>query len=564
MFKKGKNSMKRFLGIILAVMMIVGMFSFASCGGDANVTVEPGPLGKYSPAITVTYGKSIAAASATLTALEQTPEDNVWNNYIRDELGIKLKLTLGTTTTEDYFVKLVNSIASSNVPEFLEVGYFENGFINLDLMYKNDLLADIGEIVENYASDDLKSVMELFGDEVLQPCTFNGKLMGFPQYYNVGGASSAFYWIRTDWLENLNLSMPESFEDLISVAKAFANQDPDGNNIKDTYGFAADGAIFNCFAGIFNAFGSYPQSWVEGEDGNLVYGGLTEETKNAVAVIRDLYATGAIASNFTELTPGSDSVANMNSGTAGIMVGVATTGLNLAQTVVRNPGARYECIPFISATGDDVQVISEIPAYSFYAVRNDAKYPEVMIKILNLFLEVLQGDRGDELVSTMIQDEAGNEIWKVAPVSSMAAAPEEDDSDKYDQVSALAEAINNRDDSNLSQADKSVYKSISDYLDKGVNRHYGWYILFKENGSMQKLVDARENDYFIFDKFNAAPGVEMSKFQNDLDVYQWTAIASIIVGEQPIDYFDTFVGEWYNIGGEEVTAEVNAWYEQFK
>ena len=329
-------------------------------------------------------------------------------------------------------------------------------------------------------------------------------------------------------------------------------------------GFAADGAIFNSFAGIFNAYGSYPQAWVEGEDGNLVYGGLTEETKTAVSVIRDLYASGAIAPNFTELTPGTDSVTYMNSGQAGIMAGVATTGLNLAQTVVRNPSARYECIPFISATDEDVKVISEIPAYSFYAVRNDAKYPEVMIKILNLFLEVIHGDRGDELMSAMIQDEAGNEIWKVAPVSSMATVSDEDDEDKYDQVAFLAEAIKTRDDSKLNQTDKGVLKSITDYLDKGINRHYGWYALFKENGSMQKLVDARENDYFTFDKFNAAPGTEMARFRNDLDTLQWSAVASIIVGENTIDGFDTFVNEWKNIGGDEVTEEVNNWYEQFK
>ncbi|MBR2328241.1 MAG: hypothetical protein IKA51_06495 [Clostridia bacterium] len=556
--------MKRFFSIFLTAVLLLGTLSLAACGGSEKVTVEPGPFGKYSPAITVTYGKSIAAASAVLTALEQTPEVNVWNDYIRQELGIKLKLTLGTSTSEDYFEKLVNSIASSNVPEFLEVGYFENGFINLKLMYDNELLADIGEIVKNYASDDLKSIMEDYGDEVLQPCTFDGKLMGFPQYYNVGGASTAFWWIRTDWLDNLNLSMPETFEDLINVANAFANQDPDGNNQKDTYGFAADGAIFNCFAGIFNAYGAHPQAWVEDENGDLVYGGITNEMKQAVTTLKELYANGAIAPNFTELAPGTDSLAHMNAGTAGIMAGVATTGLNLAQTVVRNPNARYECIPFISATGEDVKVISDIPAYSFYAVRNDAKYPEAMIKILNLYIEVQSGERGDELVSSMIQDEAGNEIWKISPVSSMAAASADDDDDKYDQIALLAEAINNKDDSKLNQVDKGVYKSITDYLDKGINRHYGWYALFKENGSMQKLVDAREEDYFIFDKFNAAPGSEMSKYENDLYLYQWTSIASIIVGEEPIDYFDTFVGEWKNLGGDEVTEEVNNWYEQFK
>lgn len=36
------------------------------------------------------------------------------------------------------------------------------------------------------------------------------------------------------------------------------------------------------------------------------------------------------------------------------------------------------------------------------------------------------------------------------------------------------------------------------------------------------------------------------------------AFLKIIVGEQPIDYFDTLVEEWYENGGTELTETVNA------
>ena len=32
----------------------------------------------------------------------------------------------------------------------------------------------------------------------------------------------------------------------------------------------------------------------------------------------------------------------------------------------------------------------------------------------------------------------------------------------------------------------------------------------------------------------------------------------IITGEKPIDYFDTFVEQWYQTGGEKILQEVNA------
>ncbi|OPH56317.1 hypothetical protein BC351_27825 [Paenibacillus ferrarius] len=42
--------------------------------------------------------------------------------------------------------------------------------------------------------------------------------------------------VRTDWLKKLNLSMPTTTDELMAVAKAFAENDPDGNGKKDTYG----------------------------------------------------------------------------------------------------------------------------------------------------------------------------------------------------------------------------------------------------------------------------------------------------------------------------------------
>ncbi|MFK7691563.1 hypothetical protein [Paenibacillus sp. HJGM_3] len=45
------------------------------------------------------------------------------------------------------------------------------------------------------------------------------------------------YYIRKDWLDKLGLKMPETYEDMISVMKAFTENDPDGNGKKDTYGF---------------------------------------------------------------------------------------------------------------------------------------------------------------------------------------------------------------------------------------------------------------------------------------------------------------------------------------
>ncbi|MFD0714510.1 hypothetical protein [Paenibacillus sp. GCM10027626] len=49
------------------------------------------------------------------------------------------------------------------------------------------------------------------------------------------------YYVRKDWLDNLGLPMPQTYDDMINVMKAFTEQDPDGNGKPDTFGFTTAG-----------------------------------------------------------------------------------------------------------------------------------------------------------------------------------------------------------------------------------------------------------------------------------------------------------------------------------
>ncbi|MNL86936.1 hypothetical protein D3C87_2158660 [compost metagenome] len=55
----------------------------------------------------------------------------------------------------------------------------------------------------------------------------------------------------------------------------------------------------------------------------------------------------------------------------------------------------------------------------------------------------------------------------------------------------------------------------------------------------------------------SAKGALLSKLESE-------TYLKIIYGEKPIDYFDEFVKEWKANGGDQITAEVNQWYETTK
>ncbi len=86
--------------------------------------------------------------------------------------------------------------------------------------------------------------------------------------------------IRKDWLAKLGLKEPKTVEDLYTVAKAFTEQDPDGNGKKDTYGL-----IIPKWPGGYGSASPYdvietwfgaPNGWGE-RDGKLVPGFDTPE-----------------------------------------------------------------------------------------------------------------------------------------------------------------------------------------------------------------------------------------------------------------------------------------------
>ncbi|MCX5335576.1 sugar ABC transporter substrate-binding protein [Streptomyces sp. NBC_00140] len=59
--------------------------------------------------------------------------------------------------------------------------------------------------------------------------------------------------IRTDWLKKLGLKAPTTWQQLLTVAKAFATRDPDGDGKADTYGMVVPGSAQNGYAAWWGA-----------------------------------------------------------------------------------------------------------------------------------------------------------------------------------------------------------------------------------------------------------------------------------------------------------------------
>ena len=119
------------------------------------------------------------------------------------------------------------------------------------------------------------------------------------------GMSDAAMLVRKDWMENLGLQNPESFDDFKNMAVAFSRDDPDGNGIDDTIGYNINS--INAL-GKWVILGIRPElntfSWIE-YDGQYTPTWACPEFTEMAVDFQELYREGALDPEFYTKNPGS-------------------------------------------------------------------------------------------------------------------------------------------------------------------------------------------------------------------------------------------------------------------
>jgi putative aldouronate transport system substrate-binding protein len=100
---------------------------------------------------------------------------------------------------------------------------------------------------------------------------------------------------------------------------------------------------------------------------------------------------------------------------------------------------------------------------------------------------------------------------------------------------------------------------VQAWLNDGDVEGYGWDRCYGPTGAMQRVIKPYvEADSFIQNAFYGAPTPTMVSRQSTLDTMELETFTKIIQGAS-MDEFDSFVENWKKLGGDDITAEVNAW-----
>ena len=482
-------------------------------------------------------------------------DNNVWTQAYLDELNIKIE-SAGAIGAYEYNNKLSQMLSSQTLPDVFMV---DSNMITT--MVASDALADLTSLYDEYAGETAKKYYQYDNGVLFNSCKNDGKLYALPKldvvYDSIDNVA-----IRTDWLDNLGLPEPTTWEDVLTIIEEFATKDPDGNGKNDTYGLAIDNMAgdgilkgVSDIAGFFSAYHADLGRWIEGEDGKLAYGTTQAAMKKPLGVLADFYAKGYIDPNYTEKDRWAVQ-ADIKSG----KVGVAFQGFWGAanwDTLSDTLGDKLKFYPIYSSDDQPVvQYLRSTATGSKMAVRKGFEHPEALFKMQNM--ELRHGTSTGEDWSKFYDTTDGHSRHKWAVMNS-CSAPDAYIT-RYQDIQKVIKGEMEK--SALPHSAKVDYERVEAFFNGEENSvNWGAYMNYgSKNSTFGVINHYLDNDMIKMELFT---GPQTPTMMARATTLQWEEIGmfnAIVTGEQPVSYFDTWVSSWMQKGGEQVTKEVNEWY----
>lgn len=208
-----KKKMKQMAVLSFALILLL-----SACGGVKSVTTGAGEGG----------GSPGGEEPATITWMNMlhtptTPTGDI-QKLIEEKTNTKIKFSWVPDASKEE--RINTALASTSLADIVSLTILENASVRNAL--KAGMFWEVGPYLDEFPN------LGAISEEQRRAASIGGKLYGVPFLKDVARNGVV---IRKDWLDKLGLEVPKTTGELMAVAKAFTEQDPDGNGKKDTYGF---------------------------------------------------------------------------------------------------------------------------------------------------------------------------------------------------------------------------------------------------------------------------------------------------------------------------------------
>ncbi|MFB9277489.1 ABC transporter substrate-binding protein [Cohnella cellulosilytica] len=544
-----RKKTNRIAGTTLTLALAVGLL--AGCGGNGDK--ETGKASESPSASAKTSEEAAKPIAMEWLGYDSYGQPNPDSAVIKAvEQKFNAKFDFWYIDSQKWEDNLNVRLAAGEMPDVLKITNRQN----LPKYVNQGILAPIPlETIEKHAPTYVKFLNENY-PEVWDGVKYNGEIYAIPMTNLNGTYPTVVIW-RQDWLEKVGISkVPQTIEEYEEAFVKFRNDDPDGDNKKDTYGLS-DFALPN----ILGAFG-YPgitdfKGAAKGDasksvqftmkDGNVVLTSIQPEMKEALSVLQRWYKAGLIDPEFitSENTTGywADSQAFYNS-----KIGITGMSMFYHWRNEMNPdiaddtgGGQYKAFKESNPNGEAVFGVPAVgpngasgtPTWdtASHPIAITTKAMEDPAK-LELLLQMIEAACTDYEYYLMLTNGEKGVDWKL-------------EGDKF---------------INLTASDTLAEANV-----KGKN-------VLNAKVSYDPFLKQRDQfDYAFADEhakisgYNAVyvPNVEaFSKYSNTLNKLTVDAYFKIITGEAEVDSFDDYVAKFRANGGDELEQAANEAYKQ--
>lgn len=195
-------------------------------------------------------------------------------------------------------------------------------------------------------------------------------------------------FINKKWLDNLNLEMPETYDEFVKVLEAFKNEDANGNGDKNDeipYGTGNVNATFAYILPFDNRLGADNTYEMSLKDGKPVYLRATESYKAGIKAMSEAYQAGLIDSELFTQDESMASAKRMDKevarvGVSGGWTADATFGLHADEYVALTPLAGPDGNRYVFSDPDHYNY-----ARNELLITTSAKNPEKLLEWADQF-----------------------------------------------------------------------------------------------------------------------------------------------------------------------------------
>ncbi|MDP4183344.1 MAG: extracellular solute-binding protein [Bacillota bacterium] len=509
---------KRFLIVSVAFIWVV-MFTalLAGCISDGKNEIKTTVTATSGKPVTITWlsdnsGRVLKDGDPILAEFEK-------------KTNIKIKFQLVPASQLKNKINIL--VASQSLPDIMRI----NSAYDISQYVQQGVFKEVNQLVDKFGPNIKANQKQELWDAI----AINGKYYGIPNTNTLGKFN---FFIRQDWLDNLNLKMPTNTVELYNVLKKFVTDDPDKDGKANTIAFSSEGMginqpPFDAFMSIFGAFGIQPDQYYI-NDNKVLTSSISPEFKEAVSYIKKLFDDKLVDPDLF-ISNADLARQKISKGKTGAFIGWWSIAPQILMDQMEMnavvPEVKWGMIKDLKGPNGKTGIRAQNKVNSINCIAKSSKNAEACVKAI----DYLFSNEGAQLATVGIKDKH----WVADSNGKFEKFTNEGIKANEEKYMGLLSTV-------------ALTPALADYVNKRINPAYAESI---DNAAAAKL---------YIDAFEGLTSSEKTTYDTDLKKLETDWFVKFVTGKEPLSKWDEYVKQYNDRGGKAVLDSLIKQYNKLK